>query len=257
MKLSTLLFTLVALATPAPLLADNAEVHTFHCLHGCPLGAAESNDLVVREIYTLSSNDLTKFADWVAYRVTKETIGPSGARAWQADPWLAPDETLEPADYTDAPVPLKIDRGHQAPLASFSGTPHAADTNVLSNITPQKAELNQGSWVRLENAERALAATKTVYVLTGPLYERLIATLPKADEVHRIPSGYWKVVAVMEGSATRISAFIFEQETPRGADLCAMRKPLAEIEIRALLRLFPRIERRNFGSLDSDLGCRT
>jgi endonuclease G len=256
MRLAALLLALGALAAPAPLLADDAEVHTYHCLHGCPIGASETNDLVVREIYTLSSNDLTKFADWVAYRVTKETIGPSGGRDWAPDPWLAAGETLEEADYKDAPVPLKIDRGHQAPLASFSGTPHAADTNILSNITPQKAELNQGSWVRLENAERTLAATKTVYVLTGPLYERQIATLPKADELHRIPSGYWKVVAVLEGSATRLSAFIFEQETPRAADLCTMRKPLAEIEMRALLRLFPRVESRNFGSLDPDLGCR-
>ena len=58
--------------TPAILLAvgfmvsgvfDDAEIHTFHCLHGCPMGTAATNDLIVREIYTLSSNDRTKFAD--------------------------------------------------------------------------------------------------------------------------------------------------------------------------------------------------
>jgi endonuclease G len=237
-----------------------AEIHTFHCLHGCPSGTASTNDLVVREIYSLSSNDLTKFADWVAYRVTKASIGKGEGRVWKPEPWLGADETLEPADYDAAPVALKIDRGHQAPLASLSGTPQAAETNYLANITPQKSELNQGSWVRLENAERALAkgaGSPTVYVLTGPLYERPIGTLPKADEPHRLPSGYWKVVAVESGGRTRASSFIFEQETPKNANHCDMRRPVAEIEKRALLVLFPRAGRQSFGSLDAELGCRS
>lgn len=246
------------LAAPAPLFADQAEIHTFHCLHGCPTGAAGTNDLVVREIYTLSSNDLTKFADWVAYRVTRESIGPSEGRSWKADPWLAADETLEPPDYDGAPAALKIDRGHQAPLASFSGTPQAAETNFLSNITPQKADLNQGSWVRLENAERALAqssAAPRVHVLTGPLYEREMPGMPKADEAHRVPSGYWKVVAVESGGKSKVSSFIFDQATPKAADHCGMRESIEEIERRAVLKLFPRLAQRNFGKLDAELGC--
>lgn len=64
------------------------ELHTFHCLHGCPVGAPAIDDIVVREIYTLASNDLTKVADWVAYRVTPATIGRSGERDWQPDSTL-------------------------------------------------------------------------------------------------------------------------------------------------------------------------
>lgn len=75
----------MAAAVPAVASARDAELHTFHCLHGCPVGAPGTNDVVVREIYTLSSNDLTKMADWVAYRVTKESIGQSGDRDWRAD----------------------------------------------------------------------------------------------------------------------------------------------------------------------------
>ena len=234
--------------------APDAEVHSFHCLHACPAGASATNDLVVREIYTLSSNDFTKFADWVAYRVTRETIGPSGDRRWSADPWLAPDETLEPDDYRDAFAQLSSDRGHQAPLASFSGTPFAADTNILSNITAQKSALNQGSWQVLEGWERALAQRTgaAVYVLTGPLYEGVPAPLPGADEPHRIPTHYWKVIATADGL---VSAFLFEQGTPRGVSPCTRRVPLAEVELRARLHLFPRLAERRFGSLDSALGC--
>jgi endonuclease G, mitochondrial len=244
-----------ALAAPAVATADDAEIHTYHCLHGCPMGAAETNDLVVRPIYTLSSNDLTKFSDWVAYRVTRETIGSGADRRWQKDPWLADDETLAPADYTGASAALDVDRGHQAPLAALAGL-GADDTNILSNITPQRKGLNQSSWMFLEGEERKLAqAGKTVYVVTGPLYEREMRPLPQTRKEHRVPSGYWKVIAVEDGRTTRISSFIFEQETPRGAKYCDMRKPLDDVESRAKLRLFPRLQRRSFGSLDRDIGC--
>ena len=71
---------LVGAAVAGSASAQQAELHTFHCLHGCPVGSPATNDIIVREIYTLSSNDMTKIADWVAYRITKATIGPSAHR---------------------------------------------------------------------------------------------------------------------------------------------------------------------------------
>ena len=233
--------------------ADDARLHTFHCLQACPVGAPENADVVVRPVYTLSADPLTKLAVWVAYAVSTETIGPSSARAWRADPWLALDETLEPEDYDGANAALRVDRGHQAPLASLSGTPFAADTNVLSNITPQASALNQGPWQRLEARERELARAErtTVYVLTGPLFERLMPPLPGADERHRVPSGYWKVVATKDG---RMTAFAFEQETARGEDYCGARRSLDEVELRARLQLFP-MRPMSWRPLDAQLGC--
>lgn len=250
-----------ALAQAGPATAGDAEIHTFHCLHGCPMGASATNDLVVREIYTLSSNDRTKFADWVAYRVTRDSIGPSGSRRWQADPWLDWNETLEERDYEGAPAALGVDRGHQAPLAAFSGTGFAADTNILSNITPQASALNQASWQRLEGQERrfvqragADGASPKLYVLTGPLYERPMPAMPMQAGYrrHRVPSGYWKVLATEDG---RMSAFVFDQATPRSANHCDHRAALTDIEIRADLTLFPRLDQRSFTPLDADLGC--
>jgi endonuclease G len=250
----TLCWLAAAALLPAPALAQGSEVHTFHCLHSCPTGAPATNDLVVREIYTLSSNDATKFADWVAYRITPQTIGPSAGRAWAADPWLAPEETLEPGDYTGALAALGIDRGHQAPLASFSGTAHPEHTNFLSNITPQGSAVNQGPWVRLEDAERNLVRRSAgpVYVLTGPLYERNMPPLPRADEPHRVPSGYWKIVMTEDN---RLSAFIMDTGMARAAPHCGARATVAAIEGRSGLHFFPDLARRAFRSLDAELGC--
>ena len=57
--------------------ASAQEIHSALCLYGCPYGAPQANDLIIRDIYILSSNDDTKFADWAAYRITASTIGSS------------------------------------------------------------------------------------------------------------------------------------------------------------------------------------
>lgn len=38
------------IVTPGMVQARESELHTFHCLHGCPIGAPATNDIVVREI---------------------------------------------------------------------------------------------------------------------------------------------------------------------------------------------------------------
>ena len=130
--------------------------------YGYPKGTPKTNDMIIRDNYALSSNDATKFADWVCYVLDNEIISGDvkTKRNWKADPWLADNETLEPDDYKDAHSILQVDRGHQAPLASFKGTKSWSETNYLSNITPQKSELNQGPWKQLEDKVRDLAKEK-------------------------------------------------------------------------------------------------
>ena len=203
--------------------ASAQEIHADLCMYGCPSGSPPTNDIIIRDIYILSSNDSTKFADWVAYRVMKRTIGQTQKRTWKPDPWLADDETLEPEDYDGAFAALKTDRGHQTPLASFTATPNWETTNYLSNITPQKSELNQGPWKKLEDAVRALAKkpdTSAVYVMTGPLYEREMPVLPRANENHKVPSGYWKIISMEKNGIIKVAAFLFDQETERRAKFC-------------------------------------
>ena len=158
------------------------EIHCKHIIYGIPIGTPKTNDLIIRDVYALNSNDSTKFADWVAYRLDKDIVEGSAntKRNWRADPWLDEEETLEPADYKEANATLKTDRGHQAPLASFKGTEHWHQTNYLSNITPQKENLNQGPWKDIEEKVRAFVkAGNIVHVYTGPLYKSEMPNCPK------------------------------------------------------------------------------
>lgn len=122
-------------------------------------------------------------------------------------------ETLEPDDYRDADGVLGTDRGQEASLASFTGTAGWAMTNYLSNVTAQKSGLNQVPWKGLEDAVRDVAKGGTydgVYVMKGPAYERPMAAMPGADEVHLVPSGYWKIVAVEDRDGVRAAGFFLD-----------------------------------------------
>ncbi|MFC4352282.1 DNA/RNA non-specific endonuclease [Fodinicurvata halophila] len=235
--------------------AEARDIHIAHCLAGCPESAADSNPLVVREIFTFSANDETKLADWVAYKVTPSTIGTSSSlnRSWKDDEFLDDPQVLERDDYKYAHREVGYDRGHLAPLAAFAGTVYWRATNIISNIAPQKSDMNQGAWRYLETAVRDAAyELGGVYVITGPLYEEPMPELPNADEVHEVPSAYWKVISTPNG---RLSAFVMDQDIPRDADYCAYTVSLSEIEERTDLDLFPREPGWPKNSLDAQLGC--
>jgi len=247
---------------------SSLPVASDHCWQRCP--ARHNGRVVRRSHYTLQNDARTKFAAWVAYKVEPIYFGPSRDRNWQADPDLPPEETLEPEDYRGAHAALGTDRGHQAPLAAFAGGDWQS-TNYLSNITPQKSALNQGPWRKLENAVRDLASHRgPLYVITGPLFDgpkgvpsrawwalskRL--TLPHADEPHRVPSGYFKVVLRWSDGVLGGAAFVMPQTARRSDDPCSYRVPLKEAERRSGLLLVPMKRPMTDGSADlaRDLGC--
>ncbi len=131
---------------PDPISASAASQDSSSiCLHGCPTGAPLQDQIVAHHILILANNPRTKFADWVAYRITRDTLGSQCKRRWERDPDISPDNTLEPSDYFGIKKALDSDRGHQAPLASLCGSPYWNEADYLSNITPQKSILNEGT----------------------------------------------------------------------------------------------------------------
>lgn len=144
-------------------------------------GGGGSHQTVIREAYTLNNNRNTRFANWVAYKVTHDSIASGGTRNWRRDPVLPESDTLSPAAYTGANTALSIDRGHQAPLAGLAGSSDWQSLNYLSNITPQMSALNQGPWGPFRVA-RALAGK--------PL--RFIPHL----------RGYWPLIYAQDSNAT-------------------------------------------------------
>lgn len=200
------LCTTIVLWTGAALAAASP-----HCFEVCP--EARNGGVVRHNAYTIAINPDAKIAQWVAYKVTANTLGPARPRRWAADPAAPDTAVLEPDDYKYA-ASLGYDRGHLAPLASLAGSSSWAETNFASNLAPQTARLNRGRWARQEAYERALVRRHgydAVYVVVVPLYERPMPPLPMADEPHQVPSGFEKhVTAVKNGKVWR-KTLRFEQ----------------------------------------------
>ncbi|MCE9685814.1 DNA/RNA non-specific endonuclease [Shewanella sp. AS16] len=203
-------------------------VYSVHCPLGCPQNPTD-NRLIFEHLYALSNNSKSKMADWVAYEVDVVNFGESPGRDWSSDPLLPADATLEEADYKNASKqPLEADRGHQAPLASFAGSRYWYELNYLSNITPQDKDLNQGAWKSLEDAERnAVSYRNSLFVITGPLYEKQMPQMPGADEPHEVPSAYYKVIYDKIGNS---AAFYMEQSTPRQTNYCTKTITFTELQ---------------------------
>ncbi|WP_375753538.1 DNA/RNA non-specific endonuclease [Vibrio sp. HN007] len=244
MKLPVILGLLSVFALPS-----SAATLSVHCPQGCPSNP-DNNDLVFTHIYALSNNPGTKFADWVAYEVNPINYGASPGRTWKSDPLLDENETLEKSDYSGAnSTALEADRGHQAPLASFAGSRFWYEANYLSNITPQDKDLNQGPWKVLEEKVRNAASYDTpLYVITGPLFEQDMPKLPKADEAHAVPSGYFKVVYDGKNAV----GFVMNQKVKRGEDSCSKIVGLDDIQKKISFEL-PKLPAG--GTLKNKLGC--
>ncbi|MBZ7405550.1 hypothetical protein FMJ25_27125 [Klebsiella grimontii] len=85
---------------------------------GCSTGG--SDQTLVRKAYTLNNNSRSKFANWVAYKITKTSLASGCSRSWKRDPDLPATDTLAPAAYKGASAALAVDRGHQATPKSAS-----------------------------------------------------------------------------------------------------------------------------------------
>lgn len=231
-----------------------------NCLLKCPSGAALDNIIVDHDVLILSSNRNTKFADWVAYQVTPDFIeGPKRERNWTKDPKIDVQYTFIPSDYKGmSQKPYFFDRGHQAPLASFKNHPKWHALNYLSNITPQKKDLNRGPWKDLESAERKLVDHYGItYVLTGPYYDRnnIIKSPPSIRIDYIIPSGYWKIIAVKDGGGIKTVSFIFSQNTPIRDHYCNHLVNILDIEKKTGLRFFDGKPTLKDSALKEKIGC--
>ncbi len=151
--------------------------------------------VLTRDLYCLSPNGDTKLADWVAYTVSSKTIATEKRdRTFQPDPEIPSELVLEPEDYIDAHKKLELDQGHLAPIKSLGAHTTWAELNFTPNIAPQKASLNRGLWLQLENYERELAKNAPIKVIAGPIFGDDPTQLPNADETMVMPVGFYKIL---------------------------------------------------------------
>ena len=147
------------------------------------------------------------------------------------------------------------DRGHMVPNAVIGtqyGTLAQMETFFMTNMCPQKADLNQGPWTRLEQwIPEAAQTRKQVYVLCGPVFgdgPEHRSEWPRGG-IH-IPEAFYLILVDTDREfqtrpVVNILAYRFPQNTARDADFTDRQQFGAcvnEIERQTRLNFFPLFE---------------
>lgn len=144
--------------------------------------------------FILGYSDLRGNPLWVEYALTAaEENRPSLKRLnrFEAD-WRSINRVNH-----DSYQHSGYDRGHMAPNYAMSrlyGKEGQADSFLMTNITPQKPNLNQKLWQRLEEAEIKHFAKMfgKVWVITGPVFSGTVERL-SSDWTVEIPDAFYKI----------------------------------------------------------------
>jgi len=92
---------------------------------------------------------------------------------------------------------ISFDRGHQVPANHLDDDPVGiAQSNYMTNILPQAANMNRGSWLQSEEIVECLRVTEALYVLGGAVFN---TSDPRYDwfmASHGVPnpSFFWKII---------------------------------------------------------------
>ncbi|MGB3800252.1 MAG: DNA/RNA non-specific endonuclease [Lewinella sp.] len=158
--------------------------------------------------FTLAYAEDWEQAAWVAYILNADELH----REWtprkdnfRSDPLIDSGSAVDD-DYRGS----GYDRGHLAPFADFAwNAAYADETFLLSNISPQARQFNQGIWRELEELVRDWAGRSgRLYVVTGPvLTESPKGYIGRENRV-AVPATYFKVLLDLEEPEQKGIAFL-------------------------------------------------
>jgi endonuclease G len=170
--------------------------------------------------YLVGYSDLRLNPLWVSYEIkalSAEQKKLSYKRPSRFDSDWRTVWRVEPGDYKKS----GYDRGHMAPNYAVSrlyGREAQLETFVMTNISPQRPNLNRKIWQRLEEAamDHFTVQFERVHVVTGPVFDSEVERL---DSWVEIPDSFYKVFVALDnqGQAISMLGFLIPQ-TVRGSE---------------------------------------
>ena len=134
---------------------------------------------------------------------------------------LDPKVPKECQQYSSKAYGLKYDRGHQVPANHMDYSSIAIkQTNYMTNILPQAANMNRGAWLQTEKITECYRDIAELLVIGGVIWGN-----NDADDYFlqshgvRTPDAYWKVIIRGTGQDERAIAWI----VPNSQDATAKR----------------------------------
>ena len=192
-----------------------------------------------RDGYVVSYNDQTKQPNWVAYRLTAKSVAHKSKREAQfaSDLSIPKPYRAELSDYRNS----GYDRGHLAPCASMScSTRSAAQSFLLSNISPQKTRLNCHGWAQLERYVRFWTKAKgELYVTTGVIYKNKKPRTFIGKNKVAVPDYFYKIIYAPKQKEA--IAFAMPNTKVDKKDVANYRVSISEIEQRTGFGFFTQL----------------
>lgn len=209
-----ILFIFVLLSANSQQMMSQKNTSTLGRLELAKTMRGRSSQIITHIGYTTSYNSNWLIPNWVAYELTtKEVAGtyPRPKIPFEPDP-MVKGRTAYHGDYSHS----GYSRGHMAPAADMKWSEQAMyESFYLSNICPQKAELNGGVWERLENKVRSLAREANVYVCCGPIMSSSPQRIGGSKVA--VPMGFFKVLCMNRKGRWQAIGFVFPNTACKGS----------------------------------------
>lgn len=179
---------------------------------------------------------------WASYELTPVRHANIGSRPPFKQDW----RTLWPVT-TSSYRHSGYDRGHLAPnyaIAAVHGPVAQQDTFLMSNMVPQKPDLNRRLWQRLEEVviDYFVPRFGQLQVITGPIYEEdIIAGALNRVGWSEVPVSFYKIL-VVPGETPRTLAFIMPQDVAGDEPLSDYLVSVDEIEALTGLNFMPQLD---------------
>lgn len=225
------------------------------------MGVPTWDGLSVTNVHRVLRNDgfLIGWSDvrvnplWVSYTLhavedPRAEPRPNFQRDWRTLWPIAPDSYLGSG----------YDRGHLAPnyaIAVVHGREAQQQSFLMSNISPQRPDLNRRLWQRLEEVviDHFVPRFGVVQVITGPVFpERFLDNVFNRVGLVEIPEAFYKIVVVPTEEPLAL-AFIMPQEVSGNEPLEDYLVSIDEIESRTGLDFFPNLPDEVARALESDI----
>ena len=178
---------------------------------------------------------------WVSYFLYEVEEASAGPRPDFRRDW----RTLWPIA-ADSYFGSGYDRGHLAPnyaIASVHGAEAQRQTFLMSNISPQRPDLNRRLWQRLEEVviDHFVPRFGVVQVITGPVFpESYFDNLLNRVGLVEIPEAFYKII-VVPAEAPMVLAFIMPQAVRGDEPLDDYLVSVEEVQARTGLNFFPQL----------------
>lgn len=203
--------------------------------------------------YLVGWSDLRVSPLWASYELTPVRYPKIAPRPDFKQDW----RTLWPVATTSYRH-SGYDRGHLAPnyaIAAVHGPSAQRATFLMSNMTPQRPDLNRRVWQRLEEAviDHFVPRFNRVQVITGPIYEEnFIEGALERVGWSEVPVAFYKIL-VVPGESPRALAFVMPQEVRGDEPLSRYVVSIDEIEERTGLNFMPELDAAMEAALEADV----